>query len=301
MADEDATVLDLEVVDDQPGSESTELETELEAEPVGEAEASDEDGEDEAPETWDFDFGGNAMSIPRDQMPEELADRVSRFAKETWRDYTKKSQDVAEKMRVLEAQSSVIQQIQSLEGDALEAFSKGRHLQNEIAELEQVNLNDLWQSDPDQARAVSDALAQRRTDFSTALNEVQHHKAESEKVQQGELARRIDEGRKVVEITAKGFDPDKVMDYVTATYGLTREVAESWPLNPTAAVMAHKAMLYDQMQAKASAKLKPKQAVPVRPARTRAGSSTSSIPSDSDDIEAWTRKRNHQLGKSVRG
>ena len=63
----------------------------------------------------------------------------------------------------------------------------------------------------------------------------------------------------------KGFNESEVIDYVTKTHGMSAEEAKTWPLNPVTAIMAHKAMLYDRMQASAKPKPAQKQAAPAKP------------------------------------
>ena len=294
--DEDATVLDVEEVAPPPTTEP-EAETETDAEPSevaanDDGEADGEIDEGELPETYDFDFGGNRMSIPKGEIPEELADRVGAFTKQTWADYTRKSQANAVQAKELEARQAAVEKLHGLQGAALEEYGKGLSLRAEIAELDQIDLNGLWQSDPDQARAISDLKAQKQQAFQQTVASVQQHELAFSAERDTEMSRRMDEGRKAVEGRIKGFDGDAVIDYVTSTYGLDRASAEEWPLNPAVAQMAHKAMMYDRIQAKARAKPESKQAAPVKPVRGRVGGTKDP---DKMSPEEWVRWRTQQI------
>lgn len=229
----------------------------------------DDEGDQEQeqePELREFDFGGNKFSVPKDAIPDELAAEIEKFTKGTWADYTRKSQDVAEQKRALEAEKTAVERLAKLNGDALYSFSKGLQLKSEIEQLRQVNLDQLWQSDPDRARRVSDQLAVKQAEFQRTVQDVQAKEAELSAAQQQEMQRQMEEGRKHVERYVKGFEQKvpEVVEYVTKTYGMTKEQAESWPLNPATAAMAYKAMMYDRMQASASQK-KPVGKAEVKP------------------------------------
>lgn len=240
------------VVEDQDAPESPDVEA-----PEGDEPTEPVDGEgDQEPELREFDFGGNKFTVPKDAIPDELAAEIEKFTKGTWSDYTRKSQDVAEQKRALEAEKTAVERLAKLNGDALYSFSKGLQLKNEIEQLQRVNLDQLWQSDPDRARRVSDQLAVKQAEFQRTIHDVQTKEAELTTAQQQEVQRQMEEGRKHVERYVKGFEQKvpEVVEYVTKTYGMTKEQAESWPLNPATAAMAYKAMMYDRMQASASTK-----------------------------------------------
>src|SRR5690606_32943435 len=95
----------------------------------------DDEGDQEQeqePELREFDFGGNKFSVPKDAIPDELAAEIEKFTKGTWADYTRKSQDVAEQKRALEAEKTAVERLAKLNGDALYSFSKGLQLKSEI-------------------------------------------------------------------------------------------------------------------------------------------------------------------------
>jgi hypothetical protein len=125
---------------------------------------------------------------------------------------------------------------------------------------------------------------------------------ESSRAGQQEIARRANEGIHAVEKRVPGFAKDKakdVIEYVVGTYGVARQEADKWPLNPAGAEMAYKAMLYDKMQTKANPKTVKKRAVPVKPVKStkggKGGVSKSNVPSDKDSVGDWLAKRERQI------
>ena len=138
-------------------------------------------------------------------------------------------------------------------------------IKSEIERLSQIDLNGLWQSNPDQARRVSDELNRLNGEFQRIPHETSKKESEAAEARRKFTEERIAEGRQIVESKVKGFNESEVMEYVTKTYGMTEDQAKTWPLNPLTAIMAHKAMLYDRMKATTKPKPAQKPAPQVKP------------------------------------
>ena len=234
----------------------------------GEA-SSDGDGEDEdtqgEPEAEELNFGGEKLTIPKGAIPEEVKTKLQDFAKNLEAGYTRKFQDVAEQRKQAEARLETVERLATLEGDALQTFSRGLQIKSEIERLGKIDLNALWQSNPDQARRVSDEMNRLNGEFQKVTQETSRKEAEAAEARRKFTDERMAEGRQIVERQIKGFNESEVIDYVTKTHGMSAEEAKTWPLNPVTAIMAHKAMLYDRMQASAKPKPAQKQAAPAKP------------------------------------
>ncbi len=279
---EGVTPDDIETIADSQSEDGAEEETGTEALEVDEGDAASEegDGDDADPEGDDegedgdeveeieLNFGGEKLRVPKGAIPEEVAAKVSEMAHNLEAGYTKKFQDVAERGKSLEAREAAIQRAQELQGDALTKFSDGLHLQNEIARLEQVDINALRQSDPDQARWVSDDLATKRAELQNTIAEINKAEAASMEAQRAEMARRVEEGKELIERKAPGFSKvlPEVIQFAVDELGVDKVQAEAeWALNPPMALAVLDAMKYRQMkaQAKQSTSPKPKKAKPV--------------------------------------
>ena len=265
-------------------------------------EAGDEDGAEEV----EIDFGGNKLSVRKADIPEEVLAKVQSFAKDTWAEHTRRSQEVAEQRKQVEARQEAVNKLSGLQGEALETFSRGQALRAEIQQLSQVDLNALWQSDPDRARRVSDAISRKQAEFQQTLSKVAQIEAEQSRTQEAEVSRQREAGKAEVERRIKGFKAEEVIDYVVSKHGMDRAVAErDWSMNPTMTVLAHKAMLYDRMQVKAKAAAAPKTptAQPVKATAKKGGGSGRPVPfsaadpnGDSiSDADEWAKRyREHQ-------
>jgi len=279
---------------------------EVEEKPEGEApgktedneESEGEDGEDtdEEIEEIEFNFGGNQLRVPKDAIPEELASKVDEFTRGTWSDYTRKSQEVAEKTKQVEARESAVNMLSTMHGEALDSYSQGLRLRDDIQQLSGIDLGALWQSDPDQARRVSDAISQKQAEFSNVVARVQQQEQALGQAQDEESAKRIAAGKVQIEQRIRGFEAKapEVIDYVTTNYGIDTKSAENWGANPAGAIMAYKAMLYDRMQAKAKPKAtKPSAPNPVKPLKGKGGKSSKNP--DDMTTDEWVNWRENQI------
>lgn len=284
-----------EVTETEP-EETAEEET-TEAEESGDEDSDEDEDEEKEPEYDEFDFGGEKFQVEKGTLPDELKERLDKFTKGTWGDYTKKSQAIAEQAKDLEARESAVQKLQSLQGEAMEAYSKGLQVRQELTELNQVNLDELWQSDPDRARRISDLKAAKQTEFNTIVGQVDAQERQLTQAQQQEMQRREAQGRQQVEKSIKGFGAKapEVIEYAVKNYGISKNEAEQWGLNPVATVAMYKAMMYDRMQSKMNkgAKPKPTEATPIKPVKGKGGGKNigSKPPSDPKAYAAWYQKK----------
>lgn len=263
-----------------PEAEVAEAETpEVEATETEETETPDgeqseetegEDGE-ETVEEEELNIGGDKLRFPKGSVPKEVVDKLSEFSKGLEASYTKKFQDVAESRKSIESRAQVLEKMQGMTGELLKTYSMGEAIKQELAELSQVNLNQMWNSpDPqvrDQARQVSDAIRLKEMQFQQILNRVTQTEQQLEHQKAAEIERMDTEGKAVLEKRIKGFSQKapEVIDYVVKNYNIDPQEAQRYGLNTSAAEMAYKAMLYDRMQAASKPKPKPVQTAPVKP------------------------------------
>ena len=231
-----------------------------------------------------FNFGGNTLELDKSSVPEELVGTIDKFTSDIWNDYTRKSQANAETQKTLVTQRENVEKLMELNGDALQTYSVGLQLRNDIQQLQQVNMNELWQSNPDQARLYSDSLAQKQAEFQNIVSLVDQQENALNDAKQSDTVRRSEEGRKQLNAKVKDFETKvapKLVDYVMKTYGWDQTVADRWDQNPDMTDMARKAMLYDQGRAKmksASKSATTTKATPVTAMKSKGKSSGSSDP-----------------------
>jgi len=194
-----------EVTDETTDEVEAEAEDSQEDQASDDSEDQEEQSEEKTDEFYEFDFGGNKKQFAKKNMPLELAEEMQAFGKNLESAHTKRSQDVAEHKKSLEAREQAIQKLQGMHGDTLQEYSKGLQLRQDIAELQKVDVQTLWQTNPDDARKISDAISQKTAEFNQTVQQVSL--LEQSQAQQGqqEIARRADEGVKQVEKRIPGF------------------------------------------------------------------------------------------------
>tara|TARA_Y100000310_G_scaffold67277_1_gene62571 strand:- start:11510 stop:12586 length:1077 start_codon:yes stop_codon:yes gene_type:complete len=275
------------------------------AEPAAEGEAeaeADAEGEGEgAADMIEFNFGGNSLEVPKDSMPPELAEKVQAFSSGIWADYTRKSQEITEKTSALDARGTALEKMAGLNGAALQTYSTGLLLREEIAQLQAVNLESLWQSsnpaDQDQARQISDALGKKQAQFQNIVARVGEQEAELDGAHQEELTRQTEAGKVALDKDIKDFSTKHAPDVVAyaVAQGMPQANADTWAVNPMLTKMAFKAMLYDRMQARAAkaATAPQSEAKPVPAMKAKGGANA--MPSDPNDMTMGQLKKHLNL------
>jgi hypothetical protein len=258
--------------------------------------------EPEQPEEIEFDFGGNKLRIPKGTMPDEIAEKLDQFTKGTWSDYTRKSQEVAEQRKALAAEAEYVARVKTLTDEGQRTFARGLQLREEVEQLAKVDLQALWQSQPDQARRVSDLLSAKQAEFQRVVAQVGEYEAQVARAEQQAVARREQDGRDYVAKTVKGWSDTHAAEAVAyaVKHGVPEEQAKQWARYPREAIWAWKAAQFDKLQAAAKAPPKPA-AAPTAPVAAVRGRPAPAAPDpDSMSDDQWLKWRNAQLAKRGR-
>ena len=279
---------------------------EVEADDTAEAAETEDDGgeidgeeETEEPdEEIEFKVGGQTLKVPKGAMPDDVRTEVQNFVNSAEASYTKKFQELSEQKKSVDQAEEAIGKLSGMNDELLGTYTQAQQVKNYLTRLQSEDMNAMWQSDPDRARRHSDQIAQAEREFHRLVNEVAQKETGLTQAQEQEIARRKEAGRQEVERYFKGFNErvGEVVDYAMTTYGLTKEEAEQWDLNPKTAAMAAKAMMYDRMQAKAKPKQNPtakKAAAPVKPLPGKGGAKAAKKPSEMtpEEYSAWRYKQ----------
>jgi hypothetical protein len=288
-------------------SPAPDTEAQTSATAAGDTDEAETDTDEAEPvEELEFDFGGNKFKVPKGAIPEDVAAELDKFTKGTWRDYTQKSQAVAEAAKAIAAEREVVTKLRAMSEETQQAYATGLQIQADIERLSQVDLNALWQSDPDRARRVSDVLAQKQAEFSRTVNRVSELAAASDQAEQQFVASRMDEGRARVAKAIKGFDASaeaKLIDYAVKVHGISERDAKQWALNPAGTVMAWESMQYRALMAKSQAAAKPSTPpAPTAPVASLKGRSvTAGTDPDKMTDEQWVKWRNADIARQRQG
>lgn len=249
-------------------------------------------------EMREFSFGEGKVFIPMSALSQEVAEEIQVFSDGVQSDYAKGRQQNEDTRSSLNIKEKALHNLSTLNDKTLTTYSQGLRLKDDIHQLSQVDLNSLWQSNPDQARQISDTLGRKQSELQVVISQIGQQEQELSSAQQEETQRRAGEGVAILNQRYKNFSTDeapKLIKYVVSK-GMDTSDAENWALNPIVAEMAYKSMLYEDMQGKI--KSKPKQVtVPVKSSKAK-GKSIPGVKSlDKMSMDEYARWRNSGKNK----
>lgn len=170
-------------------------------------------------------------------------------------DYTRKSQDVAEQRKAIEAERALIQQTAQSHQQHIREVAQLVAIDDRISQFANVNWQGLADQDPVQALKLHTEYTQlqaQRAQLGDSLTQKRQQQAqEAERA----TAKQILQAREVLERDIKGWSPDlaaKLTDY-GKTQGYPAEVLSA-VTQPAFVKTLHKAFLYDQLVKQRTAK-----------------------------------------------
>lgn len=212
-------------------------------------------------------------------------------------DYTRKTQEVAEQRKAIEAQREHIQQQQQFAQAFVEEIAAAKAIDMRLQQYAQINWAELEQADPSQAMRLQREMRELHSYKEQIGHSItQKHQAQALSRQQ-ELAKLAQEGEAVLSREIKGWGPE--VKAQLAQFAISRGFDESALANvydPKVVKLLHDAMTLHQLRAKAQQKPKP-EAQPAPVTRITGGKATQAPtgPSDKQSMDEWLKARNAQL------
>lgn len=257
-----------EVVDD----ESLQAEDETDAETEAEAEDDSEEVE----------YEGKQYKLPK-----ELKEALLRQA-----DYTRKTQEVAEQRRAIEAQVQQQQQLLEVRAQTIEGRAYLASIDQNLAQYNQINWSQLAQDDPAEANRLwiqRSQLVEQRQGVSNHLAQMEQHALET---QQQETVRRLQEGTAILQRDIPGWSAQKaseLQNYAVKELGIPQAIVAQ--IDDPAVVKAINRLFMLEKQA-AKPKPQPKPATVIKSQSGNAKVDPMKLSADE-----WARRRNADLAK----
>lgn len=234
-------------------------------------------------EVEDVDWEGKKYAVPK-----ELKDALMRQS-----DYTRKTQEIAETRRALEAKEAEIQQRAQVEESHLNDLANLRLVDGVLSKYQNVNWQAENQNDPvaTQAKWIDYQQAmQARQALAGRISEAQQQRGLH---QQRDIARRLQESEEALRADEKSWTPEKsaqLSQFIRETYGFTvDELAQS--LSPKFVRAMRDAMVGRQAIKNATQKAPPVPA--AKPITTlKANKPAPRGLSDELSIDEWMRRHN---------
>lgn len=271
-------------------------------------EGSGEDQENEGGEAGEqqFDEDGNPiLELPEDDGTEEVDYEGKKFkvAKEIkdallrHADYTKKTQEVAEERRQVEAMRAQARENAVLQQEVLVEVAKVVSIDQRLAQFSNVDWNRFIDEDPIGAAKADREFRELQAHKAHIINEITQKEHAQNLKREQETAKSVQENMAVLERDIKGWSPQlqqELKAYALET-GLTQE--EIANIKSAAQVKAlHRAYLYDQLVKKQQASQKSKPAPQSAPV-TRIAAKQAGSNKDPDKMSSaeWLKWRNSQV------
>lgn len=258
---------------------------------VVEGDGSEEDGEQQpVDELIDVEYEGKVH-----KLPPELKDALLRTA-----DYTRKTQEVAEQRKAIEAQKAEVDKAYQTSQEVIEARAMIHHVDSQLKQYENVNWQQLENEDPMAAMShwrQYQQLQQQRGQVAQYLDNTQNEL--SEKAKQA-TAGRLRETREFAEKELKGWTPDldnKITEFATRDLGFTVDgLRDAYtPQVYKTLYLAHIGHLALQKQT-AAPKPAPTATQPLNKVTARANPPSAGL-DDRLTADEWLKRRNAQVSK----
>jgi len=210
-------------------------------------------------------------------------------------DYTRKTQEVADQRKAVEAAKEQFEAQRTFEQQNLEIVADLRAIDREMAQLNQINLNQLSDSDPVQAQKLMVRMQQLQTIRGQAAYALTQRHQHFTQVQQQEAARRLEEGQRVLQRDIPGWGPELASKLTTFALANGYSQAEVAAIRSPAMVRS----LYREYQvaeAKTNATKRTPQVQAAPVTRVNSTSKTRAV-TDPDNLspEQWLKWRNSQV------
>lgn len=208
-------------------------------------------------------------------------------------DYTRKTQEVAEQRRAIEAERQQFQETAKSHQEHIREVGRLMAVDDRLQQFQQVNWQQLNQEDPVRAQALLIEFNQLQAARGQLANSLAQREQQRQLASQQDSAKRANEAEQIVMREVKDWGAEKLAKFVDAGQkaGIQPDGMRQLLIQyPQAARFLNKALMYDQLLAQRMQKPK---AEPPKPAtRIGGGSAANTKPlSDVTDPREWAERR----------
>lgn len=260
-----------------------------------------------------LDDDGNPVTEEAEDDSEEIEHegekyRVPKALKESFlrqADYTRKTQEVAEARRTVEARHADIQQqAETVQALRIE-YGKVHALESQVEAFEKLDWAGLRIEDPDSARLYYDQYREAKDSLRDARDGLTQKEQEHAEQQRTNSARQLQETWGELTKDIPGWNADsarQVADFAREKFGVRPEElrnvdARTWKIMHAAQTATAE---LDKIKSKTTTAQRTEKVAGVQPAKTVGAKASGYKPGldDSLPIEEWNRRRQAQLAKA---
>lgn len=216
-------------------------------------------------------------------------------------DYTRKTQELAEHRRALEAGHQALHEIAEAHGEHLADHARLIALGDQIARLEQQNWPALHQQNPAGAQQLLTQLFQMKQAHEVEASQLAHKQQVQAFDQQRQHATQVEQAKALLGHHIDGWSPEYAAELgqFAMSQGLTPEEVSSVS-DPRLVLLLHHAYRGHQADQQKAAGQRLAQAQAVRPAVQVGGGGSAPNDPNRMSTDDWMRHRRGQLRKKVR-
>jgi len=270
--------------------------------PEGVVDAEEAQTDNESPESSEQPQDGQATPPDDEEEEVELDGKKYRVPKALkgaimmHADYTRKTQELAELRRAAEAEKAKFQQANA---EHMQALATVTALDQQLQQFEQINWQQLSDTDPLQAQKLWMQYTQLKDARQQTIARLQQMEQQRAFETQQELAKRIEEGHAVLKRDIPNWGPElakQINEFAVKEFGFQPHEL-SQVIDPRVVKVLHAAMVGSQLLKKQQGSARSNQtAKPV----TKVGGTNAPARRDMNSmpINEWMKARNEQLRKS---
>jgi hypothetical protein len=230
------------------------------------------------------------------EVPAALKGALMRHA-----DYTRKTQELADHRRALEAGHQVLAQMAEAHGQDMGGYARLTALENQIAHLQQQDWPGLQRQNPAAAQQLLTQLFQMKQAHEIAAGQLQHKQRVQAFDQQREHARQVEHAHGVLGSQIDGWSPDygAKLGQFAISQGLTPDEVSDVS-DPRLVLLLHHAYRGHQADQQHAAAERLAQVQTVRPAIQVGGGGPGPQDPNRMSTDDWMRHRRSQVRKKAR-
>lgn len=232
-------------LDDVAGLLGDDIDEELDEETSDEEQGDLQPGEQEEDDSEEVEIEGKSYRVPK-----ELKDMVLMH-----KDYTQKTQAVADQRRAVEEQAQALETRQRLMSQTFEKAVDFKATQDKLSQYEQIDWQSLTDQDPVQAQKLFFTFQQLQREAQAKYNAYQKANTDSEQLTQQQRQQQLAQAEQDLKVRLPDFGPqlaEKIVKNAKDSYGFTAQELEGLT------DARHVEVLHDAMKWRALQAEKPK-------------------------------------------
>jgi hypothetical protein len=250
------------------------------------------DQEQQAEDELEEELDGVKVRGKKDLIEKLKAERLMQA------DYTRKTQEVAEQRKAIEAQREQVQRNAQMAQQYVEEIAAAKAIDMRLQQYAQVNWAELENTDPVQAMRLQREMRELQSAKEQVTNQIAQKHQQRTLSEQQEIAKQIQEGNAVLQREIKDWGPEKAAKL--RDFGISRgfdAAAMSQITDPRVVKLLHDAYTLDQLRQNAKKKPAPApQEAPVT--RINAPKAAANRDPDKMSVAEWTKWREAQIKRN---